>query len=67
MLFYCTGGKFEEVVGEFLTEKHSPNADVDSTRRCTCASGEETVSSACELSTSDAHHRTQANYCSRVR
>jgi len=24
--FYCTGGKFGEVVGVFLAEKHSPDA-----------------------------------------
>jgi len=24
--FYCAGGKFREVAGVFLTEKHSPDA-----------------------------------------
>ena len=39
-IFYYTSGMFGEVVGLFLTGKHSPDAGVGSTGRYPCASGE---------------------------
>ena len=38
-IFYCVGGKFGEVAGVFLAEKHSPDAGHGSTGRCAYASG----------------------------
>jgi len=38
-IFYCTSGKFREVMGVFLTEKHSPDAVLRGTERWTLASG----------------------------
>ena len=37
-IFYCAGGKFGEVVGVFLTEKHSPDAAYGGTGRWLLAS-----------------------------
>ena len=38
-IFYCAGGKFGEVTGVFLTEKHSPDALRGGTGRWPLASG----------------------------
>ena len=46
-IFYCAGGKFEEVAGVFLAEKHSPDAGAGSTERWSRASGVVTVAQVC--------------------
>ena len=38
-IFYCAGENFGEVTGVFFTKKHSPDAGVGSTGRCTRESG----------------------------
>jgi len=37
-IFYCAGGKFGEVAGMFLTEKHSQDAGPGGTGRRACVS-----------------------------
>ena len=46
-IFYCAGGKFGEVAGVFLAEKHSPDAGADSTGRWSRASGVVSVAQVC--------------------
>ena len=46
-IFYCADGKFGEVAGVFLAEKHSPDAGVGSTGRWSRASGVVSVAQVC--------------------
>ena len=46
-IFYCAGGKFGEVAGVFLAEKHSPDAGAGSTGRWSRASGVVSVAQVC--------------------
>ena len=65
LIFYCAGGKFGEVTGVFLTEKHSPDASLRGTGRCSCVSG--ALSFLVEVKGApDAQHRTVARQCWRV-
>ena len=52
--FYCAGGNLGEVMGVFLTEKHSPDASVGSIGRWHQASGVFSVSGVSEKSASNA-------------
>ena len=46
-IFYCAGGKFGEVAGVFLAEKHSPDAECRGTGRWSRASGVVSVVQVC--------------------
>jgi len=59
-VLYCAGGKFGEVVGVFLAEKHSPDADGGSTGRWSRASGVVSVAQVCRA------HRTLAPDAGRL-
>jgi len=61
-IFYCAGGKFREVAGVFLAEKHSSDAGRGGTRRIACASGVLSVTGPVRV-----RHRTHVKPCWCIR